>query len=102
MAINKGKGPSYIFEFKYKRNSKAREMTRVRVIKTLYERAVKQLNFYVSDDALSKISDLRRYVIMYVYGRFIIKEIYREQAHLIPAGISITVIYDTLYNTPES
>ena len=75
VAINKGKGPSYIFEFKYKRNSKAREKTRVRVIKTLYERAVKQLNFYVSDDALSKVSDLRRYVIMYVYGRFIIKEI---------------------------
>ncbi len=75
VAINKGKGPSYIFEFKYKRNSKVREKTRVRVIKTLYERAVKQLNFYVTDDALSKISDLRRYVIMYVYGRFIIKEI---------------------------
>ena len=75
VAINKGKGPSYIFEFKYKRNSKAREKTRVRVIKTLYERAVKQLNFYVTDDALSKISDLRRYVIMYVYGRFIIKEV---------------------------
>ena len=46
LAINTGSGPSYIFEFKYRRNGSARETAKVRVVRTLYERAVKQLNFY--------------------------------------------------------
>ena len=76
VAINTNpKGPSYIFEFKYKRNTKARDATKMRVTRTLYERAVKQLNFYVTDDRLSGVPDLHRYVIMYVYGRFIIREV---------------------------
>ena len=76
VAINTNpRGPSYIFEFKYRRNTKSRDVTIMRVTKTLYERAVKQLNFYVTDDRLSKVPDLRRYVIMYVYGRFIIREV---------------------------
>ena len=76
VAINTNpKGPSYIFEFKYKRNTKARDATKMRVARTLYERAVKQLNFYVTDDRLSGVPDLHRYVIMYVYGRFIIREV---------------------------
>ncbi len=76
VAINTNpKGPSYIFEFKYQRNTKSRDATKMRVTKTLYERAVKQLNFYVADDRLSKIPDLCRYVIMYVYGRFVIREV---------------------------
>ncbi len=76
VAINTNpRGPSYIFEFKYRRNTKSRDVTVMRVTKTLYERAVKQLNFYVTDDRLSKVPDLRRYVIMYVYGRFIIREV---------------------------
>jgi hypothetical protein len=76
VAINTNpQGPSYIFEFKYRRNTKSRDVTIMRVTKTLYERAVKQLNFYVTDDRLSQVPDLRRYVIMYVYGRFIIREV---------------------------
>ena len=76
VAINTNpKGPSYIFEFKYKRNTKARDATKMRVARTLYERAVKQLDFYVTDDRLSGVPDLHRYVIMYVYGRFIIREV---------------------------
>ncbi|MEE3423767.1 MAG: AAA family ATPase, partial [Succinimonas sp.] len=76
VAINTNpRGPSYIFEFKYRRNTKSRDVTVMRVTKTLYERAVKQLNFYVTDDRLSQVPDLRRYVIMYVYGRFIIREV---------------------------
>ena len=39
------------------------------------ERMVKQLNFYLTDDRLSKVPNLRRYVIMYVYGRLIIREV---------------------------
>ncbi len=44
-------------------------------MKTLYERAVKQLNFYVTDDNLRKVPSLHRYVIMFVYGKFLIKEV---------------------------
>ena len=74
LAINTGNGPSYIFEFKYRRNGRARETTKVRVVRTLYERAVKQLNFYVRDDKIRAVPDLHKYVIIYAYGRFYIKE----------------------------
>ena len=76
VAINtNAKGPSYIFEFKYKRNTRSLETTKLKVMKTLYERAVKQLNFYVTDDNLRKVPSLHRYVIMFVYGKFLIKEV---------------------------
>ena len=74
LATNTGKGPSYIFEFKYRRNGRVRETTRLKVVRTLYERAVKQLNFYVRDDKIRAIPDLHKYVIMYAYGRFYIRE----------------------------
>ena len=41
----------------------------------VYNRAVKQLNFYVADDYLKTVPDLRKYVIMYTYGEFFIEEI---------------------------
>lgn len=75
VARNTGNGPSYIFEFKYRRNTRSRETTKLKVIRTLYERAVKQLNFYVRDDTIRTIPDLHKYVIMYAYGRFFIKEV---------------------------
>ena len=68
-------GPSYIFEFKYKRNTRTSEMTKDKVREALYNRAVKQLNFYVADDYLKTVPDLRKYVIMYTYGEFFIEEI---------------------------
>ncbi len=67
--------PSYIFEFKYKRNSNASEIAKDKVREALYNRAVKQLNFYVADDYLKTVPDLRKYVIMYTYGEFFIEEI---------------------------
>ena len=75
VAINSGNGPSYIFEFKYQRDSGAREETKERVCEILYERAVRQLNFYVTDDRLSKLPDLHKYVIMFAYGEFFIEEV---------------------------
>jgi hypothetical protein len=50
-------------------------MTKAKVRETLYNRAVKQLNFYVADDYLKTVPDLRKYVIMYTYGEFFIEEI---------------------------
>ena len=76
VAINTNpQGPSYIFEFKYKRNTRTSEMTKDKVREALYNRAVKQLNFYVADDYLKTVPDLRKYVIMYTYGEFFIEEI---------------------------
>jgi hypothetical protein len=76
VAINTNpRGPSYIFEFKYKRNTRTSEMTKDKVREALYNRAVKQLNFYVADDYLKTVPDLRKYVIMYTYGEFFIEEI---------------------------
>ena len=75
VALNTGTGPSYIFEFKYKRNTRTSEMTKDKVREALYNRAVKQLNFYVADDYLKTVPDLRKYVIMYTYGEFFIEEI---------------------------
>ncbi len=76
VAINTNpQGPSYIFEFKYKRNSNASEIVKDKVREALYNRAVKQLNFYVADDYLKTVPDLHKYVIMYTYGEFFIEEI---------------------------
>ena len=75
VALNTGTGPSYIFEFKYQRDTKSSQDTKVKTIKTLYDRAVKQLNFYVTDDKLKEIPDLHKYVIIFAYGKFILKEV---------------------------
>ena len=65
VARNLRGGPSYIFEFKYQKNSDARED----------QRAVKQLNFYATDEKLSRLPDLHKYVIMFAYGEFFIEEV---------------------------
>ena len=74
LAINTKGGPSYIFEFKYHKNSNARRETMDRVCDILWKRAEKQLAFYVTDDRLSKIPDLHKYVVMYAYGELYIQE----------------------------
>ena len=74
VAINRQGGPSYIFEFKYAQNRKAQPETISRTRKELYDQAVAQLNFYTQDDRLKTVSDLHRYVIMYTWGEFMIRE----------------------------
>jgi len=75
VARNLRGGPSYIFEFKYQKNSDAREETKDRVCAILFQRAVKQLNFYATDEKLSRLPDLHKYVIMFAYGEFFIEEV---------------------------
>ena len=75
VAINTKGGPSYIFEFKYHRDSNARKETKYKVCRILLERAQKQLAFYVTDDRLSKLPDFHKYVVIYAYGDLYIKEI---------------------------
>ena len=76
VAINKSAGkPSYIFEFKYKRNENSSDETKAKVRAKLLKDACDQLNFYVTDDRLKKISNLHKYVIMYSYGEFLLQEI---------------------------
>ena len=76
VAINKSAGkPSYIFEFKYKRNENSSDETKAKVRAKLLKDAYDQLNFYVTDDRLKKISNLHKYVIMYSYGEFLLQEI---------------------------
>ena len=76
VAINKRLGkPSYIFEFKYKRNENSNDETKAKVRAKLLKDACDQLNFYVTDDRLKKISNLHKYVIMYSYGEFLLQEI---------------------------
>jgi hypothetical protein len=75
VAQNLRGGPSYIFEFKYQKDSDAREETKDKVCAILFQRAVKQLIFYATDEKLSRIPDLHKYVIMYAYGEFFIEEV---------------------------
>ena len=75
VAINRDGGPSYIFGFKYAQNRKAQPETISRTRKELYDQAVAQLNFYTQDDRLKSVSDLHRYVIMYTWGEFMIREV---------------------------
>ena len=75
VAINTKGGPSYIFEFKYHRDSNARCETKDRVCDILWRRAEKQLAFYITDDRLSKLPDLHKYVVMYAYGELYIQEL---------------------------
>ena len=74
VAINTKGGPSYIFEFKYHRDSNARKETKYKVCRILWERAEKQIDFYVTDDRLSKLPNLHKYIVMYAYGKMIVKE----------------------------
>ena len=71
----KGQGPSYLFEFKYAREAPARDETKEKVRAKLIDEACRQLAFYVTDDHLKTIPDLRKYVIMYTYGQFLMQEI---------------------------
>ena len=70
-----GKGPSYIFEFKYVRDTSSKDETKEKVREDLLEQARKQLEFYVTDDDLRVTPDLHRYVLMYTYGEFFMQDI---------------------------
>jgi hypothetical protein len=70
-----GKGPSYLFEVKYARDVPAGEDTKARVREKLLNDAVTQLDFYVTDDDLRTLKDLRRYALLYAYGEFLLKEV---------------------------
>ena len=68
-------GPSYVIEFKYKRNSRAARKTKISVRDKLFQEARTQLDFYVTDDHLKEIPHLHKYAILYVYGEFYLQEI---------------------------
>ena len=70
-----GKGPSYIFEFKYVRDTSSKDETKEKMRADLREQARKQLDFYVTDDDLRVTPDLHRYVLMYTYGEFFMQEV---------------------------
>ena len=70
-----GKGPSYIFEFKYVRDTSSKDETKEKVREDLLEQARKQLEFYVTDDDLRVTPDLHRYILMYTYGEFFLQEV---------------------------
>jgi len=70
-----GKGPSYIFEFRYVRDTSSKDKTKEKVRADLLEQARKHLEFYVTDDNLRVIPDLHRYVLMYTYGEFFLREV---------------------------
>ncbi len=70
-----GKGPSYLFEVKYARDVPAGEDTMVRVREKLLNDAITQLDFYITDDDLKGLKDLRRYALLYTYGEFLLKEV---------------------------
>ena len=70
-----GEGPSYLFEVKYARNDPAGDDTKVRVREKLLSDAINQLHFYITDDDLKKLKDLRCYALLYTYGEFLLKEI---------------------------
>ena len=74
VAINTKGGPSYVFEFKYHRDSNARRETKDRVCDILWRRAEKQIGFYVTDDRLKRLPDLHKYIIMYAYGELYVQE----------------------------
>ena len=70
-----GKGPSYLFEVKYARDVPAGEDTKARVREKLLNDAITQLDFYITDDDLKGLKDLRRYALLYTYGEFLLKEV---------------------------
>ena len=75
VAINRKSGPSYLFEFKYQRDTKSSKETKEKTVQKLMDEATSQIRFYVTDDRLKQIADLHKYVIMYVYGEFVIREL---------------------------
>ncbi|MEE3423665.1 MAG: hypothetical protein VZR11_13310 [Succinimonas sp.] len=60
---------------KYARDVPAGEDTKARVREKLLNDAVTQLDFYVTDDDLRTLKDLRRYALLYAYGEFLLKEV---------------------------
>ena len=75
VALNREDGPSYIFEFKYKRNENSSEETKAKVRAKLFNEACEQLKFYVTDDTLKNTKDLHQYVVLYTYGEFLLQEV---------------------------
>ena len=75
VAINAKGGPNYIFEFKYHKGSSVCSETMDRVRDILWRRAEKQLEFYVTDDRLSKLPNLHRYIVVYAYGKLLVREL---------------------------
>ncbi|WP_406040976.1 AAA family ATPase [Succinimonas sp.] len=71
----RGSGPSYIFEVKYAQDVPAREETKTKVREKLFRAATEQLDFYVTDDTLKALPDLRRYLVMLTYGELSIQEV---------------------------
>ncbi len=69
------RGPSYLMEFKYKRNARVSQKTEIAEREKLLAEARRQLLFYVTDDHLKTISNLHKYAILYVYGKFYLQEI---------------------------
>ena len=69
------RGPSYLMEFKYKRNARVSQKTEIAEREKLLAEARRQLLFYVTDDHLKTIPNLHKYAILYVYGKFYLQEI---------------------------
>lgn len=69
------RGPSYLMEFKYKRNARVSRKTEIAEREKLLAEARRQLLFYATDDHLKTIPNLHKYAILYVYGRFYFQEI---------------------------
>ena len=69
------RGPSYLMEFKYKRNARVSQKTESAEREKLLAEARKQLLFYATDDHLKTIPNLHKYAILYVYGKFYLQEI---------------------------
>ena len=78
VALNRKDGPSYIFEFKYKRETRSGDETKESVRSELFNVAREQLDFYVTDDNLKQLYEagkLHKYVIMYTYGEFFVQQV---------------------------
>lgn len=78
VALNRKDGPSYIFEFKYKRETRSGDETKESVRSELFNDAREQLDFYVTDDNLKQLYEagkLHKYVIMYTYGEFFVQQV---------------------------
>ncbi|MBQ8707090.1 MAG: AAA family ATPase [Succinivibrionaceae bacterium] len=75
VALNVSGGPNYVFEFKYARDTSSRDETNEKIRSELFEQARQQLELYVTDDELGKLTELHRYVVMYTYGELSMKEV---------------------------
>ena len=79
VALNESSGPSYIFEFKYRRDACNSNPDTVRNAKIeLYETARAQVLKYAElDDKLRTVSELHKYVIMCCFGELDIIEVFK-------------------------